>query len=247
VGVNVSSVTLQEYPLDKDEKYLPRLLDYLLIAKSDSLEVLKNGIYLQPNLKDYSGFDFKKARELIQIGYDCAMAKMDQFEQKIERRITKSSIEAKRVTFLDKLPEWKFKPTELICLTGKASLYSQRMVRLKPEKLTLEHIKNTYFRLAETGNFESLHPTFLYDTTDATYQMCLQTKPNQNIELGIGGSIDSRNISQVFLAMNYRSMAKYSYTLSGSIFAGPFFKSMAGSFRLDYRTGGALYVEREVV
>ncbi len=247
VGINVSSVTLQEYPLDKDEKYLPRLLDYLLIAKSDSLEVIKNGIYLQPDLYNFSAFDFKKGKELIQAGYDCAMAKMDQFEQKIERRISKENLQAKRATFRSKFPPWKFKPTELICLTGKSSLYARRMVNLKPEKLSLEHIKNTYFRLAETGNFESLHPTFLYDTTDATYQMCLQTKPNRNIEIGIGGSIASRNISHIFLAMNYRRMAKYSYTFSGSVYAGPFYNSIAGSWRLDYPTRIPFYLKPEFV
>ena len=247
IGVNVSSVTLQEYPYEEDEKYLPQLLDYLLIAKSDSAEVINNGIYLQPYLKGYSGFDFKKARELIHAGYTCTMAKMDHFEEKVKKRISKAEIETKRAAFRENFPGWNFSSTELISLTGEPSLYSQRMVHLQPEAQTLEDIKKTYFRLAETGNFESLHPTIIYDTADASYHLRLQTKPNRSIELGIGGSIASRNISHIFMAMNYKRMAKYAYTLSGSVYAGPFYNSMKGGLRVDFPTRIPFYLNHEFV
>ncbi len=247
VGVNVSSVTLQEYPYEEDEKYLPQMLDYLLIAKSDSLEVINNGIYLQPNVRSYSGFDFKKAKDLIQAGYDCAMAKMDLFEEKVSRRVSKAEIDAKREAFRTGLPAWKFSPTTIESVVDTPSLYSERMLRTQSSPQTLEQVKRTYFRLAETGNFASLHPTFMYDTTSEEYHLRIQTKPNRSLEMGIGGSIASRNISQIFMAMNYKRMARYAYTLSGSVYAGPFYNSIKGSMRVDFPTQIPFYLNHELV
>ncbi len=242
IGINVSSVNLQEYP-DEDEKYLSRLLDYLLIAKSDSVEVTKHGVYISPDLETFSGFDFNRAAELIDQGYKATMAKMSQLEAKINRRVDSITIERKRALFRTNFPEWKFGPTKMNSLNGKESHYVKEMIRLNEKDLTLRNIKKTYCRLVEIDNFESLQPTFVYDKEKERFNLELQTKPNKNIELGVGGNIASRNISQIFFGVNYKRMGKYAYTFSGNVYAGPFYNSMATAVRLDYPTKTPLYIK----
>src|SRR4249920_995577 len=54
IGCNVSSKVYDKYPYGEDEKLISRSLLYMLLDKSDPGKVPATGVYIQPNLKDYS-------------------------------------------------------------------------------------------------------------------------------------------------------------------------------------------------
>src|SRR5690606_7565903 len=70
IGANVSSKNFNSYPSENDEKLMNKLLMYIFLSKSDSNAVSKDGIYIEPNLKEYSSTNFKPVEEIIKHGYE---------------------------------------------------------------------------------------------------------------------------------------------------------------------------------
>ncbi len=86
VGVNVSSKVYDEYPYDNDDKLISRSLLLLLLDKSDPSQVSDQGIYIQPNLKGFSSFDFGSAKSLIDSGYVQTIRQLEEIKSKITAR-----------------------------------------------------------------------------------------------------------------------------------------------------------------
>jgi NTE family protein len=58
IGTNVSSKTYIDYPKENDEKLMSRFLFYMFLSKSDSTSIGENGVYIQPDLDEYSTTNF---------------------------------------------------------------------------------------------------------------------------------------------------------------------------------------------
>lgn len=98
IGANVSSKTFNEYPKD-DDRLMNRFLVYMFLSKSDSTLVGKNGIYIEPNLADYSSTNFYAVDELIKKGYEATMSEMDKIKESISRRVSPQELLKKRSNF----------------------------------------------------------------------------------------------------------------------------------------------------
>src|SRR5882762_10070520 len=83
IGSNVSSKVYDEYPYGEDEKLISKSLLYMLLDKSDPSSIPATGVYIQPNLKGLSGFDFARAKHLIDSGYAQTMRQIDEIKQKV--------------------------------------------------------------------------------------------------------------------------------------------------------------------
>src|SRR5690606_13881841 len=78
IGVNVSSKVYEEYPYDSDEKLISQSLLLLLLDKSDPSQLSERGVYIQPNLKGFTAFDFARAKSLIDSGYVQTIRQLDE-------------------------------------------------------------------------------------------------------------------------------------------------------------------------
>ncbi len=65
IGSNVSSKVFEEYPFGKDDKLIARSLLYMFLDKSDPSDIPEGGVYIQPDLTNYTSFDFARAQALI--------------------------------------------------------------------------------------------------------------------------------------------------------------------------------------
>ncbi len=83
IGVNVSSKVYDEYPYDNDDKLISRSLLLLLLDKSDPSQMSDQGIYIQPNLKGFTSFDFGSAKSLIDSGYVQTIRQLEEIKSKI--------------------------------------------------------------------------------------------------------------------------------------------------------------------
>src|SRR5258707_10507442 len=102
IGCNVSSKVYDQYPYGEDEKMISRSLLYMLLDKSDPGKIPASGIYIQPNLKEFSAFDFAKAKALIDSGYSQTMKQMPEIKLKIASRRTCEEVAEERNRFNNK-------------------------------------------------------------------------------------------------------------------------------------------------
>src|SRR5690606_5680516 len=86
IGTNVSSKNFNSYPKDNDEKLMNRFLVYVFLSKTDSTAIGENGIYIEPDLKNYSVTNFKPVKDIIEQGYRSTLSQMPEILKKIKNR-----------------------------------------------------------------------------------------------------------------------------------------------------------------
>ncbi len=226
IGVNVSSNTLQEYPYGNDEYYLPDLMSYILVSKSDTVLATENGVYIHPNLDGFSSFDFEYAKELLDAGYEIGMERVNLIKNKLSRRANPKEIQKKRDLFRGGIPELEIGETRISSLTDSLSNYILNQEKLLNEnKQNLEKVRDMYFHLAESDNFEALFPNFDYIPDKKVYDFNLKTKPNNNFKMKLGGALTNRATTQLFFGLDYNLMKDSDYRFDLNLYTGAFYFS----------------------
>lgn len=247
IGSNVSSKIFNQYPYDEDDKLVNNSLLFMLIDKSNPDIIPDNGIYLEPNLADYTAFDFARAKDLIDSGYNVTMKNMDSIKAKISRRQSAQERSFKRTEFLKKGNPLKFSEINFHGYNSKQRRYINKLFKYKSGKLLdLQDIKKGYFKLVSEDYFNTVYPDISYDQKSKIYALELYGRPRSNLNLEVGGAIASRNISQIFLGAEFYYFNNYLLKTSLSFYSGSFYKSAQARTRLYMAWPFQFYIEPEL-
>jgi NTE family protein len=244
IGVNVSTKIFEEYPFDNDDKLIARSLLFLLLDKSDPSMIPDAGVFIQPNLKGFTSFDFARAKSLVDSGYAQTMRQMDEIKKKINSNVSCDSIVARRNAFNSRNIPIEFGKMSFQGFNAKQRGYIRSVFKTNRnvnQPMTHSQIKRGYFRLVSEEYFTNIYPRIIYDTTNRFFRLQLTRRPQQNFQVDFGGVIATRDISNIFLGINYYWFQR---TLSHAYLGfqtGNFYKSALGKVRFDLPT--PFYVE----
>ena len=189
IGCNVSSKVYDEYPKDEDDKLISRSLLYLLLDKSNPGDVPPSGIYIQPNLKSFTGFDFAKAKALIDSGYAETMRMMPEIKSKIASRKTCENVADARNRFNNRTSPLIVDSVMMRGFNGQQQRYINRFFNKGRRPLYLKDIKSGYYRLVSDDYFKNLYPSFSFNTSTKHFNFQLARRPNNNFQVDFGGVI----------------------------------------------------------
>ena len=236
VGVNVSSNVYDEYPYDNDDKLISRSLLLLLLDKSDPSQVSDQGIYIQPNLKGFTSFDFGSAKSLIDSGYVQTIRQLEEIKSKITAREACDDVAMRRNAFTNKSVPFIFDQVTFQKFNSKQRGYIRKIfkTRQKGEQLYFGDIKKGYFKLVSEDYFSNAYPRILYDTAKGKFNFELTRRPQQNFQVDFGGVIATRDISNIYLGFslfNFNRILTHAYA---GFQTGSFYKSALGKVRIDF-------------
>ncbi|MBL0741947.1 patatin-like phospholipase family protein [Chryseolinea lacunae] len=236
LGVNVSGKIFDEYPYDQDEKLISHSLLYLLLDKSDPARIPSSGVYIQPNLKGFTSFDFARVKSLIDSGYVQTMRQMDEIKQKVAARVACDDVMTRRNRFNDQNVPMAF---DAILFKGYSSNqrgYIRTIFRNRKNqgKFQFSQIKSGYFKLVSEDYFTNTYPSILYNHEQRNFNLQLTRRPQQNFQVGFGGVIATRDISNVFLGLNYYYFNKILTHYSADFQTGNYYKSAILKLRMDF-------------
>lgn len=245
IGANVSSKTFNEYPKN-DDRLMNRLLVYMFLSKSDSTLVGQNGVYIQPDLVDYSTTNFIPVEELIKRGYDATMADMDKIKSSISRRVTPQELLVKRTKFNERKPDLVFSNVTVSGVNSQQKKYIERLFKSDQATFNLEDIKRGYYKLVADETFETVYPKISYRPETDSYNFEIVAKPKKSFKIDFGGNISSRPISNVYLGLQYNYLNRKAYTFGTNFYSGRFYESVQLSGRVDYPSGLPLFLAAEL-
>ena len=245
IGCNVSSKIYEEYPYKDDDKLLSRSLLYLLMDKSNPTRVPASGIYLQPELKGISGFDFAKVKAIIDSGYVETIRRMPEIKAKIAARRTCDEVAALRNKFNNKTVPLLVDSVLVREHTTNQQRYISRMFKRGKRPLNFTDVKRGYYRLVSEDYFKNLYPSFIYDSTSHHFDFTLSKRPLNNFQVDFGGVIATRNISNIFLGLNYYFFNRLLTHVSANFYTGSFYQSAQAKARLDFSGNTRFYLEPE--
>jgi NTE family protein len=239
IGVNVSTKIFDEYPYDSDDKLISKSLLYLLLDKSDPSTIPEHGVFIQPNVKGFTSFDFKRAKSLIDSGYAQTIRQIEEIKSKIERRETCESVFERRNRFTSRSLAFQFNRLSFSGFSAKQRGYIRgvfKATRKEKGPFRYSDMKKGYFRLVSEDYFKNVYPRILFDTAKNNFTLQLNRRPQQNFQVEFGGVIASRDISNIYLGLEYYW---FSHTLTHAylgVQTGSFYKSALGKVRLDFPT-----------
>jgi NTE family protein len=247
IGSNVSSKVYNSYPYGEDEKLISRSLLYMLLDKSNPNDVPPNGVYIQSNLQAYTAFDFTKAKAIIDSGYFQTLRQMPEIKNKIAERRTCEAVSEARNKFNNKTPPIIVEDIRYEGFTKSQEKYFNRFFKSGKRPLYYNEIKTGYYKLVSEPFFNNLYPNFNYNQTQKNFEFKLTKRKQNNFQVDFGGVIATRNISNIFLGLNYYSFNRVLTHFTANFFAGNFYKSVLLKGRMDLPYLGQFYVEPELI
>ncbi|MEM9859087.1 MAG: patatin-like phospholipase family protein [Bacteroidota bacterium] len=247
IGSNVSSKIYNEYPKDQDDKLLNSSLLFMILDKSDPDDIPETGVYLEPDLNTYTAFDFNKAQALIDSGYAVTLSRIEEIKSKIPRRVSTEELRNQRSQLSAGSQPDRFSGIDFHGFNSKQRKYIRHIFRQKnSEELTFDQIKKGYFRLMSEAYFEPIYPDIVADENLGSYRLQIYGRPENNFNIGVGGAIASRNISQIFLGLEHYYFDNYLLKNSMSFYSGSFYKSAQLRTRLNLPALGQFYIETDL-
>lgn len=236
IGVNVSSKIYDEYPYDNDDKLISRSLLLLLLDKSDPSQLSEGGVYIQPNLKGFTSFDFGRAKSLIDSGYIQTIRQLDEIKTKITTREECDEVAARRNAFTNKSVPFAFDEVTFQKFNSKQRIYIRKIfkTRKKSGSLYFGDIKKGYFKLVSEDYFSNAYPRILYDSVKKKFNFELTRRPQQNFQVDFGGVIATRDISNIYLGLSFYNFNRTLTHASVGFQTGSFYKSALLKVRKDF-------------
>jgi NTE family protein len=245
IGSNVSSKIFTEYPKENDEKLMGRFLVYMFLSKTDSSTIGPNGIYIQPNLGDFSSTNFSPVKAMIQAGYDATIADMQAIKNNISRRITPEELQAKRQQFHDKRKPLTFNNIIVDDVDYQRRRYVEQVFKKGQYPLSLEDIKESYYQLVANDNFEFVYPRIVYHPLEDTYDFEIQVKSKKSFRADLGGNVSSRPIGAAYLGLQFNYLNRNSFTGGANFYSGRFYESAQLTMRTDFPSKFPFFLEAE--
>ncbi len=249
IGSNVSSKIYKEYPYREDDKLIARSLLYMLLDNSDPADLDSTGIYIEPNVREYTSFDFSQAKALIDSGYRQTLRAMPEIKSKITAQRTPEEVASARARFYAQSQPLEFGALSFSSFNSKQRQYVRRIFNDKPgnHPLSMRDVKQGYFKLVSETYFNNVYPTMYFDTTVSVFRLHLAKRPQKNFRVDFGGVIASRNVSNVYLGLNYFYFNRALTHLYAGLQTGSFYQSVIANARLDFPFFGRFYLQPEVV
>ncbi len=245
IGANVSAKTFNDYPKD-DDRLLNRFFIYMFLAKSDSTLVGKDGVYIAPDLSNFTTTNFVPVADLIKQGYDATIAEIAKIKAKIQRRVTPEELLAKRAGFNNQKSELRFNNVIVKGVNAQQRRYVERLFKSDDETFNLSDIKRAYYKLVADEVFEAVYPKISYGPTTDNYNFEIIAQLKKSLKIDIGGNISTRPISNVFFGVQYNYLNRKAYTFASNFYTGRFYESVQLLGRIDYPSKLPLFLSGEL-
>lgn len=246
IGVNVSTKIYSEYPYETDDKLIGNSLLYMLLDKSDPTLIPDSSVFIQPNLKGYTSFDFRHAKSLIDSGYVQTLRQIDEIKKKIPARTSCEEVAVKRNNFNNRNVPYRFNKITFNGFSPKQQNYINRIFNVrknKPRDLTYQEVKKGYYKLASDDYFTNVYPNINYNSQEQAFSLKLTKRPQKNFQTELGGIIATRDISNIFVGFNYYVFNNFLNHFYLGLYAGDFYKAGELKARIDLPLANQLYIE----
>lgn len=236
IGSNVGS------NISPNEDDLFSQVKCMLQSKSNYNILCEGGVIIEPKI-EIGLFDFSNPQPIIDSGYVAALRKMDFIKQFVQRRTDSLELAEKRKTFKEQEPKIIFDNIYIEGLNKNQSEYARRVLRNKQKQVSLDVIKQGYFRLASDNKIKYINPKAKFNPQTGYYDLYLKIKKERDIITYFGGNFSNRPISQGYIGLQYNYLSRFATTIMANVYFGKLYSSAQVKTRFDFPFKLPLYIE----
>ena len=239
IGSNVSYN--EPPPLDDD---LMSQIKNLFSSHSNYNLPCESGIIIEPNLGDIGVFDFDKAKEAIEIGYQSALGMIDSLKKSIETRTDNQLLNEKREAFKQKKTKLNITDVRTIGLGKDENQYIKKKLLKdnKNEKLDYLTLKKRFLNLYQDDYILSIFPTIIHNS-DSTQTLVNHIRKQNPFKASVGGSFSSKPVNTGFIGLEYSNFNVTPINIYANTYFGKFYGSVKLGIKLFLPTKNYAYLE----
>ena len=226
---------------EPSEDNLITTLTNMIVEKNQNKAFCKDGIIIQPDVPELSVTDFKSGKRLVGVGYRTAMDSLPKFDGKILRRVYPDSLAKKRKEYHNKEREILIGSVKVEGLNPSQSIFIENVILEKNEIITLEELKNRYFKIIMEDKIKDLYPYLVYDSVSNYYEIILHATPIKPFQANFGGYISANANTTLFFQLQYKYLGIQSIDAGLDAYFGRYYNSLVLSTRLDYFKSPSFY------
>ena len=238
IGVNLSDST---ETIDQDD--VLSQLRSMVVNRSDLSLMCENGILITPNVK-IGTFDFDKAKEAIQEGYDATISQIEEIKQRIKRRSDSANLNKRRAEFKTNINSSKINAISIKGVSSNQANYIKRALIHKNEiDIDFKTLRRRFFKLLADEKIDALYPLAKFNNESNKYELELTVVPKKQYAVKFGGVFSSRPINTGYFGLEYLKLGKIGLKLNSDIYFGKFYGSTAVGAKLDFNTRVPFYIK----
>ncbi len=235
-----SNVTGNNPPPDEDN--LLSQIKTMLQSKSNYNILCESGVIIEPKT-EVSLFNFSNLQPIIDSGYAAAMRQMDYIKKYVERRVDSTELSIRRSNFKGAQPKIIFDKINIEGLTKSQADYARKVLRHKNKQISLEDMKEGYFRLAADDKIKSIYPLAKFNPTTGFYDLNLRIKKERNLITDFGGNFSNRPISQGYIGFQYNYLGRFALGVMSNAYFGKLYSSAQLKTRFDFPFRIPIFIE----
>lgn len=211
-------------------------LQNMLMAPADFTIDSTREILLEHKMSARALFDFSRADEAINKGYQSVIENLGGIYDLVKRRIPADLVEDRRRAFTAQKPPLLIDSIHIQGLTNSQSEYVRKLFKQKEKVIDLETVKIQYFKLIADDMIRSIFPEMRYNAASGYFDLYLNVKKSENFVGDLGGNISSGTANTAFVGLEYRYLGRQSMSLASNVYLGRFYNSAMVAGRMDFPT-----------
>ncbi|NMM47119.1 patatin-like phospholipase family protein [Marinigracilibium pacificum] len=230
IGVNVSDTRKKEYPFGEDDQHMNDAILDLFMDMYVQVPADSDLLYIAPNLLNFSAASFTQAQAIYDSGYVAAKRLIPKIKSSIQVRKDSVELKQERLNFRSGFKPLTFNEIVVNGYTTNQEKFIRKIFQKKDKVFDLDDVKKGYFFLTSEKYFRNIFPDIYRNPEDEHFTFGLSGDNSNLLDIGIGGTIATKNINQFVLDFNYYYLNKLFYNHAMKFHVGQFYQSF------DYKT-----------
>ncbi|MBP9016146.1 patatin-like phospholipase family protein [Porphyromonadaceae sp. NP-X] len=218
-------------------------IENMVMSQTDYVIPKEEGFMFRFDLRNFNMFDFAKADQLYQMGYDSALQKIELIKSAISRRISEEELNKKRQDFRNEFPELKFQKVYIDGIDSLQKLYVEREFHTGNEVFDLNSFKKSYFNLLSDNQISEITPIAVYNKTSGFFDLHLKVKTEDHLKVTMGANISSMASNQAYIGFSYQNLKEYAQTAYLDAQFGRMYNALGLGVRMDAAAKTDFYVK----
>lgn len=218
-------------------------IETMIMQKTEYEIPEEEGMMIKFDLSSVSLLDFPRAKELMNLGYEKTLTKIDSIKQRVTREVPLETVNARRKQYKESLPPLIFKN---IYITGVSELQKKyieaQLHRDINEEFTMEEFRRAYFKMLTASKIKEITPHAVYNRKEKKFDLYLDIVIKDEVNISFGGNVSSHQANQLFAGIGYQSLDVYATDLNANFQVGNSFSGWLLNGRVYLQTRIPMYL-----
>lgn len=208
-------------------------LHNMIVAKTDYDLEAAGGILIDSDVPDIGLLEFQNYKQIINIGYEAAIGKIDEIKNRVESRIKYEVLTERRQNYKKMLPPLVFRNVFVNSTNNQHVDYVINSIRQQEDYFTIDRLRTEYYKLVSDDNISSIYPRAEFNDSTGSFDLYLDLKSETKLEISLGGNISSTSLNQGFAGMEYKVLGRNAYKMLGNIYFGRLYNSAMAKGKIE--------------